>query len=535
MGKNKGGRPPKILDHDLNLIKRLYALGVTDEQAAKVLGVQTSTIYNWRNKYPEFLEVLKKGKEQADLMVEASLFQRAVGYNNPEEHISIAFGQVTKATVLKHYPPDPISCIFWLKNRQPDKWNVKPRDELTPPERTINPTLKRSFTEFCIEAGYPPPYQKQIDMYEFGINGSNPRMILGARGYGKTDYITILGTAYDIYLKGVLASHLIISKSKNRNSAMIAEIANALIKNGVELDKQNSTCIRVKGRLGKDHSVEAITIKTSMRGRHPDNVTMDDPVTEEDVSEAMRLLVKRKYNEVMKLCQNVCVIGQPAHAYDLYAELRPLVQLLEVPHGTIPELDHDLEAQRLAGVDENSISASYFLKVISDGGNPFEKIRYIDAMPIGGSSVAFIDPSFKGGDYTSVSIIKGYGQGVAVVGFVYKKAWNHCIEDIAKRLVEFGVKRVCFETNSLGDQPIQLLRGILKDTGIGVVGKDSNTNKHSRILGAGTFAEQIHLSQQSDRVYIDQVVKYEYGAKHDDAPDSLASGLEWIGLVKGRR
>src|SRR5690606_30865887 len=148
---------------------------------------------------------------------------------------------------------------------------------------------------------------------------------LGARGYGKTDYITILGVAYDIYLNPLESTTLIISKSKTRNTAIIEEIGHALKANGVELDKQNSSCIRTRDLIGKDHSCEAITIKTSFRGRHPGRIIMDDPVTEEDVSDAMRILVKRKYDEAYKLCHDICVIGQPAHAYDLYSELRPIL------------------------------------------------------------------------------------------------------------------------------------------------------------------------------------------------------------------
>jgi hypothetical protein len=44
----------------------------------------------------------------------------------------------------------------------------------------------------------------------------------------------------------------------------------------------------------------------------------------------------------------------------------------------------------------------------------------------------------------------------------------------------------------------------------------------------------IHLSKESDSQYLDQVVQYEYKAKHDDAPDSLASCLQWIGLIRGK-
>ncbi len=393
---------------------------------------------------------------------------------------------------------------------------------------------KKSFHEFCLAANYAPPFDKQVEMMEFGIKETVARLLLGARGYGKTDYVVIMGIAYQIYLHPELESNLIITKSKERNASMLREIQAACMKNGVMFERANATHLRARGLHGKDHSVSAVTIKTvTLRGRHPKRVIMDDPVTEDDVSEATRNHVERVYNEVNKLCQNILIIGQPAHKYDLYAKIRGGVKTMEVPWGTIPQLDHDLEAQRLAGVDEASISSSYFLKVLSEGVSPFDQVKYMESFPTGDSSVAFIDPSFEGGDYTALTILKAHMQGVAVVGFVFKRAWNHCLDEMAPLLVKYGVKKLAFETNSLGDMPLDLLRSIFGN--IGIVGRKSNTNKHARIMAAGTFAHLIHLSKQSHKLYIDHVVKYEYKSKYDDAPDSLASCLEWVGLIRGKR
>jgi hypothetical protein len=80
-----------------------------------------------------------------------------------------------------------------------------------------------------------------------------------------------------------------------------------------------------------------------------------------------------------------------------------------------------------------------------------------------------------------------------------------------------------------------MLRDLLRGSGIGVVGKDSVMNKHAKIMAAGAYSHLIHLSKESDRSFIDQTVQYEYGAQVDDAPDSLASCLEWIGLIRGKQ
>ena len=137
------------------------------------------------------------------------------------------------------------------------------------------------------------------------------------RGYGKTDYAVVLGLAGEIYeewFEGwVESTTLIVTKSEERNAAMSTKSPKRAKPMVLSSRRKNSTCLRVAGLVGKDHSVSTVTVgATSIRGRHPKRVIMpDDPVTEEDVSEATRKRVQRVYNELNKLTQNVAVIGQP--------------------------------------------------------------------------------------------------------------------------------------------------------------------------------------------------------------------------------
>lgn len=119
------GAPSKIIDVDFEMVKFYAKKGFTDPEIAKCLKVSPATIYNWRNEYPEFLEALKQGKEIADSRVEASLYERALGYEHPDEHISNYQGVITKTPIIKKYAPDPTSMIFWLKNRKPAEWREK--------------------------------------------------------------------------------------------------------------------------------------------------------------------------------------------------------------------------------------------------------------------------------------------------------------------------------------------------------------------------------------------------------------------------
>lgn len=528
------GAPAKFKRDTLQKIREAAERGAKDYEISQVLCIDPSTFSQWKTTYPELIYTLEKAREKACQPIIASMYQSAVGYSHWDEKIfyNAKTGQVKRVPFIKHYAPNTAAAQLWLRAYSPEKDKFINRVAVEQPVQPSKGDV--DFETFCERAGYPEPFEAQIEMKDFGIQvEGEPRLLLGSRGYGKTDYTVIMGVGYQIYLDPTFTC-LLVTKSPERNAAIIAEVAAALRANGVSIEKENASCLRVEGLRGKDHSLSAITIgASSIRGRHPKLIIMDDPVTEEDVSEATRKKVQRVYNELNKLVSNLLVIGQPVHKFDLYETLRPVLKKMEVPHGTIPELDHDIEAQRLAGVSEESIQASYFLKVISEVGYPLEKVKYLDKFPKKGNSVAFIDPSFEGGDYTALTIIKAHFDGVAVEGHVYKKAWYHCLDEMAAHMEACGVKRLCFETNSLGDQPVVMLRDTLE--GVGVVGKKSTGHKHSRIVAAGAFAHLIHLAKTSDQKYIDQVVKYEYGSKYDDAPDSLASAMEWIGLIRGKK
>lgn len=111
--------------------------GLTDEQIADNLGIAASTIYEYKKKYPEFSEALKKGKDIADAQVVNALFKTATGFTYYED-IATATGDVVQAQ--RYAKPNTTAQIFWLKNRQPDRWRDKTevKADITMP--TINIT-----------------------------------------------------------------------------------------------------------------------------------------------------------------------------------------------------------------------------------------------------------------------------------------------------------------------------------------------------------------------------------------------------------
>ena len=136
MVKKRLGRPSQKDNLDLAQLERLVSLGLTDEQLAYTFGVSRQTIENWK-KSPEILLHLKKGKEVADQMVERSLFERANGYSHPEDKIMQYEGKPIIVPTTKHYPPDTLAAIFWLKNRKPKDWRDRQEIEHTMPEHLL--------------------------------------------------------------------------------------------------------------------------------------------------------------------------------------------------------------------------------------------------------------------------------------------------------------------------------------------------------------------------------------------------------------
>jgi len=120
------GRKSLFKDHMIIEGEKLARLGFTIEEIANFWNVSPRSLYRWLNKYPEFCHTLKIAKQEADQEVEKSLFKRANGYEYEEKTFEKRGDKVVLTKkVIKNMAPDTTAEIFWLKNRQPDKWRDK--------------------------------------------------------------------------------------------------------------------------------------------------------------------------------------------------------------------------------------------------------------------------------------------------------------------------------------------------------------------------------------------------------------------------
>lgn len=124
----KGKYHEWLTEEGLLLLSGWARDGLTDKEIAERIGITTTTLYEWKKLYPAFSESLKINKEIADYEVENALRKRALGYEYEEITEKYEAGCLveTKRTV-KQVVPDTTAQIFWLKNRQPDKWRSNPQ------------------------------------------------------------------------------------------------------------------------------------------------------------------------------------------------------------------------------------------------------------------------------------------------------------------------------------------------------------------------------------------------------------------------
>jgi transposase len=102
--------------------------GYTNENLAVAFKVSRATIQSWMHRHPEFAVAVRDGKDQFDTReVQQILLTRCRGSEYEEETYESGNGEemVLVKTITKKVQPDVTAIIFWLKNRDPDRWSDK--------------------------------------------------------------------------------------------------------------------------------------------------------------------------------------------------------------------------------------------------------------------------------------------------------------------------------------------------------------------------------------------------------------------------
>jgi hypothetical protein len=120
----------KVNDLNLEQVEIIASLGLIDSEIAVILGISERTLNYWK-KNPEFLQSLKRGKLKADFQIAKSLYEKAKN-------------------------GDTTAMIFWLKNRQPDRWRDRQTVDAPGVEKAIY-ELSEKFLPAVVQGGAKNP------------------------------------------------------------------------------------------------------------------------------------------------------------------------------------------------------------------------------------------------------------------------------------------------------------------------------------------------------------------------------------------
>lgn len=124
--------------------------GLTEAQICKNLGISRNTLNDYKKRYPDILNALKRGKAVSISEVENALVKRALGYEYEEVKTYIKKGDdgtVTTYTekTVKHQPPDVGACAIILKNKAPEQYtNDKAALELKRQELELRKEIEKA-------------------------------------------------------------------------------------------------------------------------------------------------------------------------------------------------------------------------------------------------------------------------------------------------------------------------------------------------------------------------------------------------------
>jgi len=115
------------------VLTKLVQLGLTNKEIAEVYGLTEQDFASFLAKNEQVRNIITQTRMRPNFLVESALFKRAVGFRAQE----VTFQEDKPIKVLvREVFPDVTAQIFWLKNRDPERWkdvmdiNISLRDRM---------------------------------------------------------------------------------------------------------------------------------------------------------------------------------------------------------------------------------------------------------------------------------------------------------------------------------------------------------------------------------------------------------------------
>ena len=261
--------------------------------------------------------------------------------------------------------------------------------------------------------------------------------------------------------------------------------------------------------------------KASMTGKHGDIIITDDIINLVDrISPAERERTKLTYQELQNIKNRngrLINCGTPWHKEDAFTLMPNLHKFDCYSTGLVS--DGQLQMLRNS-MSPSLFAANYELKHIADENQMFMSPVIADGDITNG--ICHIDASYGGEDGTAFTIAKQRNGKIYVYGALRQKHVDNCITEFEAKRKIYQVGTCYMERNADKGYLAQKIQKPVQTY-------HENMNKFIKI---STYLksewENIVFIKGTDPDYINQILDYTENAKHDDAPDSLASIIRII-------
>lgn len=365
------------------------------------------------------------------------------------------------------------------------------------------------------------------------ISGTGDYTLLSHRGSYKSSCLSV-----DIALMMVLyidENIIFLRKADNDVAEMIKMVRKALesdvlqslsiVLHGkriefVELSQTSITTNLYRSASGASQLL-GIGLKSSITGKHAPIVITDDICNVTDrLSKAERERTKIQYQELQNIKNRngrIINLGTRWHKDDVF-ELMPNHHIYDY-HTTKLISDEQIEKIR-DSMSPTLFACNYELKIIASEDVIFTNPQKGGDIAMVEQGNCHIDASYGGEDGTAFTICRKYGGKYYVLGKLFHKHVNDCLDEIIKLRKSLNAGRISCENN--GDKGY--LAKELNKRGERTHSYHEKTNKYIKITSylKAVWKDVIFVAG-TDEEYIDQIVDYNENAEHDDAPDSLAS------------
>lgn len=305
------------------------------------------------------------------------------------------------------------------------------------------------------------------------------------------------------------------------NTPLVLTVANAT-------ELSTNLCIGVSGAS----QLNAIGITSSLTGKHYDRIFTDDIVNIKDrISKAERDRTKIIYQELQNIKNRdgrIFNTGTPWHEDDCF-KIMPNIEKYDYKRtGLIDDDDIEKIKEKMTA---SLFSCNYELRHIASDDVIFTN-PIIGADPyLVEQGVCHIDAAYGGEDYTAFTICKKRNTEYYVLGKIWHKAVDECLDEIIAIRKMFNAGKISCEKNADKGYLAKDLRNRGERTSL----YHEKMNKFIKITSyLKAEWRHVHFAKCTDEEYINQICDYTENAEHDDAPDSLASLIRILWKKKGK-